>query len=449
MSFIKILPILVWLVVGGLFLLPSSICAQGGVSTIRDDEIEKYLRQLADPVFEAAGLVPQNINIYLINSPELNAYVAGGQNLFIHTSLILESDDPNMLVGVIAHESGHIAGGHITRKIDDARTAGIQATLGYILGAASVASGAPAGATMAIIQGGQEIATRGFLKHSRAHEEAADQAGLRFLQKTGFSPNGLVTLLETLNTQQTQFHDNVNPYLLTHPLSRERIAHIRNVIETSPELDVPTPQNLKDTHLRIKAKLQAFLATPKETLEKYFDENNNVSARYARAIAFYRIPELNNAIKEIDGLIKEYPKDPYFHELRGQMMFENGRIKESVLSYQQAVDLLPKSTLFNLELGVAQLATEDAAFYKQAIHHLEQTIIKEPDNVFAWRQLGIAYGKDEQFGLSFLSLAEAAVLLDKKDNAKDYLDRARKYLPENSPAALRAKELAEMVEKNK
>jgi len=420
-----------------------SLAQKKAISTIRDAETERYLHKISDPIFEAAGLSPSSIKIIIVNDPVLNAFVSGGQNMFINTGLITESDDPSMLMGVIAHEAGHIAGGHLIKKMDDAKKSQIEAALGYILGAASVAVGAPPGAAIALMSGGTHVAQRNFLKFSRSHEEVADQMALSFMEKVGIKADGLITLMEKLNKNQNLLYDDVNPYKLTHPLSSERISHLKAAQKVEQERFLTAPLILE--HLRIKAKLEAFLGDVDSVLKKY-KKNESDKADYARAIAFYRIPNIEKSLSHIDTLIKKYPDDTFYHELKGQILFENGRIEESIISYQKAFDLMPDSPLIHLELASAYLSmakneieTEKNA--RIAINLLEKVVIKEAFNVHAWHQLAIAYGKNNQLGLSYMALAEKAFIYKDAENVEKYIELARKNLGKDSPSQLRVHDL--------
>ncbi len=434
-----------------LVIAPQNSSAQS-LSTIRDDEIERYLQNIAKPVFKAAGLNADHIRIIIINDPMLNAFVAGGQNIFINTGLLLESDNPEMLIGVVAHESGHITGGHLIQKASRMESAGIESALGYILGIASIAAGAPPEAGIAIAQGGQHIAQRGYLKHSRTQEEAADQAALGYMRQVGASPDGLIQLLEKFHTEHTFYYNDISPYIMTHPLSSDRIEHLRNASREWQANEENIAENhiwlddLHKRHSRVTAKLSAFLKEPKDILKKLKHADENIATRYARAIAYYRIPDMDSALREIDSLIDNFPDDPYFHELKGQMLFENGRIDESIASYRRAVELLPDAPLPTLQLAVAQIATEREELYADAAGILEQVLVKEPKNVIAWRQLGIAYGRMGKLGKSYLALAEEASLLKNNDDAEKYIELARKHLPEGTPAALKAKDILDSLE---
>lgn len=427
-------------------LLTASLAqAKEGISLIRDTEIETTLRVTANPIFKAAGLKPQNVRIIVVNNPQINAFVAGGMNLFIHSGLLMEFDDVNVIQGVIAHETGHIAGGHLARGSERYKNASYGTALSYALGAAAALGGSPQ-AGMAIIAGGSHINQREILQFSRENEDAADQAGLTFLDRSHTSAQGLLELLQYLSRKEMQAYGDINPYILTHPLSRERVIHIRQHLETSPYKEDPHSK-LEERYKRCYVKLRAYMQSPAATLKRYPVSDHSVIARYARAIAFYRQPDLEAALKEINGLIKEYPNDPYFYELKGQMLFEGSRVAEAIAPYEKAVSLMPDEPLLELGLAMAQIATADNGveppkpLLESATKHLLTGYRKEPANFSIIEQLVIAYGRQGQMGLSYLFQAEGAVLGKNKGDAKRFADLAKQNLPLGSPESLRANDI--------
>ncbi len=420
--------------------------AARGISTIRDAETEEYLREIMDPIIGVAGLDKKSIKLVIVQSDVLNAFVAGGQNVFLHTGLIMEGDDSLLLQGVIAHELGHIAGGHLIRKTQDAEYAGIEAAMGYILGIGSVLAGAPPEAATAIVAGGQHVAQRGFLKYSRQHEEAADQAALNYLEKLKVSPKGLMQLLEKLWSQNRLLfsESNLTRYDLTHPLSQERINHIQHAIKGRDF--VPVDKKLTHRHLLIKAKLKGFLGDA-EKIIKEMEGDDTVYGRYTRTVALYRLPMLDKALVEVDALIAEDKENPFFYELKGQMLYENGKVKEAIAPYREALSYRPDSPLLQLELAAALLALEGKENITEAIELFNRAVRVEKDNPFLWRQLGIAYGKQENLGMSYLALAQRERLMNKNKEAKNFLLKAREYIAKDSPAFLRSQDLLNDVEK--
>jgi predicted Zn-dependent protease len=407
---------------------------------IRDAEVENIIRTYATPLFEAAGLNAKDVDIYLIDDPTLNSFVAGGMNIFIHTGLIIRSKTPNQLIGVIAHETGHIADGHIARftaHMEDMSTAAIIAT---ILGAAGAIAGGGA-AAMGGVVGSQAAAQNALLSYSRTQEGAADQAGLSFLDRSHQSARGLSEFFHYLEGEDLLSSTRQDEYLRTHPLTKDRIQAVDDHIARSPYSNVTDPPDLVDLHQRMVAKLSAFLNTPSATLVKYPESDKSIPARYARAIAYYRVPDLAHALPVIDGLIAQEPNNPYFYELKGQMLFENGRGAEALAPYQKSVDLLPDAPLLRIELAQVQLERNDQSLVKPAINNLQSATRRESTNGFAWDQLAIAYGRDAQLGMSALSSAEAAISRGDKRSARNYVARAEKALPRGSPGWLRAQDI--------
>lgn len=430
-----------WFFVLLLLALPATlVSARGkkdeGMTTIRDEETESYLRTLAKPIFDAAGLSSKQVNMYIVSSDVLNAFVAGGQNIFMHTELILQDpDDPAMLMGVIAHETGHISGGHLSRSQQEASNAMLQQALGYLVGIGAVVAGAPSEAVVAAASGGQHLATQNFLAYSRSHEQAADQAGVKYLEKIHVSPKGLMELLGVLWEQQRLALGDINPYAQTHPLSQERIEFIRNELANNPVADVATPEAMKAAHQRIVAKLYGFLKPPAKTLSVY---NKDLPYhRYARAIAYFKDNKLAKALELINGLIAESPNDAYYHELKGQMLFENGKLPEAQKSYERAV-ALHDTPLMKFNLAMVYMAEEK---FKESLPLLEHMVTIERKNGYAWDRLGITYGRLGQEGDAYWALAHKALLRTEGKDLRLYIARGKAALPEGSK---RRKDLEDM-----
>src|SRR5690606_33274376 len=353
--------------------LPWGSARAASISLIRDAEIEATLDQIAAPILEAAGLGRNSVRIYIVRDDELNAFVAGGMNLFLNTGLLMRSEHPGQLAGVIAHEVGHIAGGHLTRVAGAQRRAAAEMILATVLGAAAAVAGAPSLGT-AIITGGQSYAQSGLMRFSRSQEQAADQAAVSYLDRVGISTAGLAEFFRILDNQNVLAVSRGNPYLQTHPLTRDRINFVENRIRGEATGNLPA--GWASAHGRMVVKLQAFLRDPREVLQR-FAGDDTLLGRYARAIALYRLPDLPAALKAVDALLAEHPDDPYFHELKGQMLFENGRIEEAIAPYRKAVELKPDAPL--LGIGLAQVLIEFGApeANTEAIAHLEEAVARE------------------------------------------------------------------------
>ena len=406
--------------------------AFAGINLIRDAEVENTLKKYAEPVFLAAGLSPDAINLYIVNDESINAFVAGGQNLFINTGLITQCTSANMLIGVMAHETGHIAGGHIVKMSGKAENLSLEAVLATVLGAAVTVAGLP-DAGIAVLGAGQHLAMRNFLSFSREQEVEADQYGINFLHSTKQSTQGMLDVMELLRRHQTLDFGAVDPYAISHPLSQDRISHIR--AEASNEGNIKD-DGFGEAHQRMVAKLYGFLENPDYTFSKY--TGDDLASIYARSIAYYKKPDLAKALAEVDKLLKMRPNDPFFNELKGQFLAESGRPQEGLAYYKKADELYPGNYLLKLELGKLYASNGNP---ESAINELSKASKLEPQSSGVWRLLATSYGAEGNEGMASLMLAEEAKILDKKEEAKKYAKLAQEKLPKNSPALQRAQDI--------
>jgi predicted Zn-dependent protease len=391
-----------------------------------------------------AGLEASSVRVHLVRDNTLNAFVAGGQNIFFNTGLLLAADSPNQVIGVIAHETGHISGGHLARTQDALRGASAPAILAMVLGAAAMAAGAgDAGA--AVIAGGAQVAQRSLLSYTRTQEGAADQAALSFLEQTQQSARGLMEFLDKLGDQEALQATSQDPYVRTHPLSRERIETIRAHLERSRYSAAKDPPAFLAAHARMKAKLHGFLDPPEATFRRFPETDASLPARYARAIALHQARRFDEAVAAADSLISEHPQDPYFHELKGQILLEAGRVDEAVAPYAESVRLSPDDALLRLNLGQAQVSARSDAWVKAAIQNLELAARDDPRDATAWRWLAQAYGRDGQEAMAALATAERYLLTGDFKGAALQADRAARTLPEG-PSRLRALDLKEAAD---
>jgi predicted Zn-dependent protease len=431
-------------------LYPFSLSAQAGrdLSFIRDAEIEHYLHTISDPIFEAAGLNPKSVTFALVQADDLNAFVAGGMNIYIFTGLIQQADDPMQLLGVIAHETGHIADGHLVRGRKSMEQASAQAILATIIGvAAGIASGDPR-AGQAIIGGGQSVAMRGFLAHSREQEAAADNAAMRYLDTARLSAKGLYEFMSKLKDQELLPADRQVEYVRTHPLTQDRIDALRHHIETAAPAG-PPPAAWVEMHKRARAKLMGFI-NPLQALQKYSADDTSFAARYARAIAMFKRNQLSAALPAVDALLAEEPNNPYLYELKAQMLFENSRVAEAVPIYAKAVALAPESALIRTAYAHALLESgtaNNAKVLPIAVDQLRESLRIEPRSPFTWRLLGTAWGRQGNEGLSAYALAEEAAANGDTKGALEQIGRAERLLPTDSPYRLKLLDLKASVER--
>ncbi len=414
---------------------------------IRDAEIESIIRTYATPLFQAAGLSPQGIRLYLVQDRSLNAFVAGGLNMFINTGLLMQAEHPGQVIGVIAHETGHISGGHLATRgtaLEQTRGALIAT---YLLGIGAALATGEGGVGAAVISGGQDVALRGLLQYTRTQESSADQAAVTLLQATGQSPRGLLEFMEKLKGQEVLLTNNQDPYLRTHPLTQERITFLENALRQSPYADTPPSAELVVMHDRMRAKLIGFLQALGQVLRVYPEEDTSLPARYARAIAYYRVPDIEQALGEIDGLLAEAPGDPYFRELKGQMLLEHGRVAEALPEYQAAANALPDAPQIRQALAKAQIQLDDREMDRAALSNLAETLRQEPNNPSAWRLAAVAHGRLGDQGMTALALAESALARGRFAEARDRANHAIGLLEENSASWLRAQDLKNEAER--
>jgi predicted Zn-dependent protease len=421
---------LIALVTAAAIALPS--LAQAGL--IRDAEIESTLRDYATPILRSADIPPEDVRILIVDNPTINAYVAGGLNIFIFTGLIRVTKAPGELIGVIAHETGHIAGAHLSQLREKSTRATLGGVIGALLGAAAIAGGAGS-AGAGVIMGSQNMAARRFASDIRINEQSADHAALQYLDDNDISATGMLATFETLRRQESGLAVKADPYLRDHPLTSDRIATIRNHIRESRIPEGQVPDGFDEKQARMVAKLVAFTEPYERTLALYPTTDTTVAARYARAIAEYKRSQLPAALAGIDGLIKASPSDPFFYDTKGQMLFENGRLDEAEKAYARASTLLPGSALILTDYARTLIATDKQKDLPRAIALLERS--KEIDDSYSntWRQLAIAYGKEGRLGLSYSALAEEASLGGDYKTVLQHVARARQFArDENDPA---------------
>lgn len=413
-------------------------------SGIRDTEIERIIRGYADPVLEAAGIPPKSVDIYLLNDPSINAFVTRGSDMYIHTGLLVQADRPAQVIGVIAHETGHIAGGHVARMGDAFAAAAMPMLITMGLGLIAMAAGSP-DAGMALLTSGQHIAERTILRHSRIQESAADQAAVTYLTRIGQSARGLLEITEKFRHMEALSSLHQNPYVRTHPLSSDRIAALSERTKNSPYADVLESKEQVFEFEMMKAKLYGFLNRPELTFYRYPASDTSMPARYARAVAYYRIPEVDKALAEIDSLIADQPNNPYFQELKGQIFFETGRAAEAIPYHNKSVELLPDAPLLRINLAQAMIATEDSGLNAAAIRHLETAILSEQENSFAWHQLAVAYARQGKIGKADLATAERHFNNRQMGPAVAFAKRARINVVKGSTHWQRAMDIIEIA----
>ena len=413
-------------------------------SLIRDAEIEQILRDFTNPILEAANLRPEDVDVIILNDPSLNAFVAGGQNIHLFTGLILASETPSQLIGVIAHETGHIEGGHNVRRLQDMRNASGPAYISIGLGLLAIAAGAgDAGA--ALIASAPQFSYLNFAVHTRSQEASADLAALRYMKATGRTPRGLLEFFENFRDVQLYGNSERYRYFFTHPLASDRIEALRNGAEKSGLLEVEEdPEDVYKLEI-MKAKLFGFLRAPLYVQREYPLTDESIPARYARAISAFQNDSLTSALDLTDELIELEPDNPYFHELKGQILFENGRVVESVDPYARSLELAGgRQPLLMVGLARSLSGRANEGDLERAEDLLSLAAALEPDNAFAWHELSLVLEKQNRTSEAQLAVAEQAYFYGDCRRALSFAVRASQDLPHNTPKSIRAADITKI-----
>lgn len=409
---------------------------------LRDAETEALLNDISKPLITAAKLDPKNVQVLLINDPEINAFVAGGQYVWMHSGLISAADNVNQVQGVIAHELGHIEGGHIIRSTEGMKTATGITLLSLVLGAAAIAAGGGE-AGMGIMAAGQQAAMGKYLAFSRNQESSADLAGARYLSAAGLSGKGSLEFFKKLQNQEYRLAiPQKDSYGRTHPLSGERIAVLREVYEPDPAWNRPIDPDLERRFERVKAKLVGFVSDPVQTLRTYPETDQSLPAHYARAYAWHKSAYPDKAMAEVQALIAAAPHDPYFLELEGQILLESGRPAEAIAPLRDAVARSDNQPLIAVLLGHALIASEDETNFAEAETVLKNAVARDRENPFAWYQLGVVYERRGDTPRAALATAERYQMQGQDGMALRSADQAMAGLKEGTPDWLRAQDIA-------
>ena len=435
------------IVVGlGPVLYAASADAQGRrIKLVRDAETEELIRDYARPIFKAAGLKPQNIRIHLVNDRALNAFVVDGKRMFINTGTLITAKTPNEVIGILAHETGHIAGGHLVRLRQAIENAQTLAAIGMILGAGAAAAGAASGNTSAAQAGSAlassapGIAERTFLNYARTEEIAADRAAIRYLERTGQSAKGMLTTFERFADQSLFSGRFVDPYIRSHPLPRERISQIERLAKKSKHFNRKDSAPLQARHDLVRAKLAAYTFSSKRTMRIY--KGNSLADRYAQAIVTYKLGSHKRALRMVERLIKAAPNYAYFWELKGQILLETGNGGKAIAPLKKAISLKPNAGLLRVMLGQAILSSKSNRNYAQAVEHLRRGLQNDPDLGVGYRFLAQAYDALGKRAFAEIATANGYFAAGDIRSAKALAARAKKKLPRGSPEWLQADDI--------
>jgi len=418
-----------------------------GPPIIRDAEIEQLLREYTQPLLQAAGLGKQNIQVVIINERAFNAFVADGRRIFINAGTLMDAATPNEVIGVLAHETGHIAGGHLSRLRDEVANATTQSIVALLLGAGALVAASRSGsanmgqAGMAAMQAPQAMIQNSLLAYVRTQEDAADRAGVKFLTATGQSAKGMHDSFKRLADQLLYQSRFIDPYMQSHPMPDERVRALAQLARSSPHWDKKDSPALQQRHDLMRAKLYGFIDRPDAVLRRYQASDGGLPARYARAIAAYRFSSSGGATGQIDALIQASPQNPYFHELKGQALLEAGKAAEAIAPLRRAVALAPNPALIQIMLAQALLSANDKSHGEEAVTLLETALRREPETPEAYVHLAMAYGRKGDLARADLASAQAAFMRGEVQTARQLAARAKTRFPVGSPGWVKADDI--------
>ena len=416
---------------------------------IRDAETEQLLRDYATPIFKAAGVNGGATKIILIGDRSFNAFVANGRKIFVNVGAIMEAKAPSEIIGVLAHETGHIAGGHLAGIHAEMAKAQIFAIAGMLVGAGGAVAtarsnrpgssvGVDSAGAMGMLLGPQELVRRSLLSYVRSQEESADRAAVKYLQSTGQSAKGLLVTLERFENESLFKTSSLDPYTLSHPLPRERLSNLETAAKASPTFNAAEQPGLQARHDLVRAKLVGFMGTTSEISRRYPLSDQSLAGKYARAVSAYRFGRIADAQQQIDALIAAQSNNPYFHELKGQALLESGKARESLGPLRKAVGMAPQGLPIKVMLGHALVAADQA---DEAIKVLTQVTQSDVEDGAAFQYLSMAHDKKGNVPQSQLAAAQGFFLNGRYIEARTQADRAKRQFAEGSPGWLKADDI--------
>ncbi|WP_316166598.1 MULTISPECIES: M48 family metalloprotease [unclassified Bradyrhizobium] len=428
--------------------MPAAAQQGKGPPILRDTETEALLREYTRPILRVAGLEKQNIQMVIINDASFNAFVADGRRIFVNYGAIMQSETPNQLIGVLAHETGHLAGGHLAKLRQQLANAQTQMIIATVLGAGALAMGARGGAGnglanagAAALAGPGEMIRRSLLSYQRQQEENADRAGVKFLTATAQSPKGMYETFKRFTSESLFAARGADPYLQSHPMPADRVEALEGLARQSPYWDKKDDPALQLRHDMVRAKISAFMERPDTVARRYPQTDNSLPARYARAISTYLHGDLRSALAQIDTLIQVQPNNPYFYEVRGQALLEGGRPAEAIAPLRKAVQLSGHAPLIEMLLGQALVATDNKAYTDEAITILRAAVSRETEAPLGYSQLAMAYGRKGDYAEADLASAQAAFLRGDNKTARELASRAKTRFAVGSPGWVKADDI--------
>ena len=407
---------------------------------IRDAEIENFLEEISHPIFSEANLNLNSVDIYIFNDKSINAFVACGQKIFVNTGLIQSFETPSMLRGVMAHETGHIAGGHLARSDEALERAQTPMIVGLLLGIGAAIAG-DGDAAQALLLGSQQIAQGMVAKYSRSQESAADQAAIKYLEGIKKSSNGMLEVLYKFANQEALSSNRQSVRVRSHPISRDRIRSLEQKVNKSQFINERDNEKILFQYKMIQAKLDGFLNNPNDVIRKAKKDSSLIFNKYSLAVAYYRKALLKESLSALNEMINQYPNNPWFYELKGQVLYESGKIRESIIPYRKSLSISPNEPLLMVALATALNALENKSNAIEAISLLKKSLMHDQKNTQTWFQLAISYSRINDIGNAELASAERHFLTGNVKMASFHAKKSLKYNKNSSISKLRAQDI--------
>ncbi len=425
----------------------SAQAQQRGVSVVRDAEIEALVRDYSAPILDAAGLGRSGIEIVLVGNNSFNAFVAG-RRIFINTGALVTAQTPNEIIGVIAHEAGHIAGGHQQRLREQMSRAQTIAVIASVLGAGAAVAGSLTGSSglgqsgMGIFAGGSEMARRSMLTYQRGEETTADRAAITYLERTGQSARGMLATFERFADDMALSGSRVDPYQLSHPMPRERIANLEELVRTSSFADRKDPSALQQRHDLMRAKIAAYTQGHQAAMRLFRDDPRGVPALYADAIGTFLAGNSRDALKKIDALVRAQPGNAYFHEMRGEILMRANQPAEAAKAPAKAMSLdKSRSGIIQVAYGNALLQTGKPDQIRKAAVEIQAGLTRAKEYAAGYRYLAQAHAQLGDIAHADLATAEGHFYSGNYKDAKIFAARAQQKMAPGTPGALRAQDI--------
>ncbi|MFQ6729709.1 MAG: M48 family metalloprotease [Alphaproteobacteria bacterium] len=409
------------------------------VSMINDTETEKLLADLIQPLANAAKIPDGRLKIHIVDDDDFNAFVSGGEDVYIYTGLLKQIKTPNALQAVVAHEMGHMLGGHTAQMADRLSAEMKRTMLIQALGVGLMVAGGNPSLGAGVLAGSSGIAQQSMLAFTRDEERIADNMGVNLMIDAGQNPNGFVTVFEQMRDLTGELESKINPNRINHPLTNERLNNVKSQIKQSDIKNTHTAQ--PDEYEMVRAKLIGYLDNSKSVLAKYPYTDKSSPALYARAIANMRNGNLDGAKMGVQTLISRMPDNPYMYELMGDIEYQFGHYDDSVRAYEQALKLTKNAPQIQTALALVLTERKKPNDDTRAIELCKASLLSEP-TAFTYWVLARAYG-DNDNGRSAWAMAEYYHMNKKEDEAKKYAKIAQKHLKKTDPEYIKAGELVE------